>query len=91
MGPPMAGLEKGQFSAGVDYSYSSMNLKLYNGKWNDSDVSSFTVKYVKMNTVLAKLGYGITDNWEAYLDLGGANVNHEDAGFAIGFGTKATL
>ena len=114
MGPPTAGLRKGQFSAGADYSYSKMDLKFNEGKGRVSayfdgvpippfpiagKIPSFTIKNAKVNQVYANLGYGITDNWEAFLRLGGANVDCElfdeefngDYGFAIGFGTKVTF
>ena len=107
MGPPTAGLKKGQFSAGVDYSYSRMDLKLNEGKVTataagvsiSAKMPSLSVKNAKMNRVYANLGYGITDNWEAFLRLGGANADGKiwgeklngDTGFAIGFGTKVTF
>ena len=111
MGPPMAGLKKGQFSAGADYSYSEMDLKLSEGKWSDSlgfsgKLPSGKIKNIKMNKVYANLGYGVADNWEMFLRLGGANTDFKtdlfdvgsvqkefdsDTSFAIGFGTKATF
>lgn len=110
MGPPTSGLKKGQFSTGADYSYSRMDLQLNEGKMKidgeSGDLPSGKIKNLKMNKVYANIGYGIMDNWEMFLRLGGANTDLKtdlfdagsvqkefdgDTGFAIGFGTKATF
>lgn len=112
MGPPTAGLEQGQFKAGVDYSDSTMDLKLIDGMWTEwlnggfydaGEAESFTLKNFEMNKVYANLGYGIVDNWDVFLLLGGANAKFgnsiwkdgekfdSDADFSIGFGTRATF
>lgn len=112
LGPPAAGLRKGQYSAGAEYMYSRMDLKLNEGKWHSNPQSdsgtlpSGKIKNFEMNKVYARLGYGITDNWETFLRLGGANTDFKsdkfgvhagrvrfdgDTDFAIGFGTKATF
>lgn len=88
MGPPSAGLKQRQFSAGAEYSYSRMDITLNHGKgsWsgftngvpggsNSGKMASGTIKNLNLNKVYAKLGYGITDNWEIFLRLGGANVD----------------
>ncbi len=87
MGPPMAGLEQSQMSVGFDFSWSEMNLEV------DGD----TVDDVESIAYLAKLGYGLADNWEAFIRLGIAGIDVDDEGFsgddqfAYGFGTKVTL
>jgi opacity protein-like surface antigen len=91
MGPPTAGLKQGQFGGSLEYSYSNMDLAIDGCKLKD----------VKMNKGYANLGYGIADNWEASIRLGGADAGFKDEddgfkyngdiGFAYGFGTKATL
>lgn len=117
MGPPTAGLKKGQFSAGVEYSDSRMDIELKNGNYLDTvyhlgdlitstsgSLSSFKIRHLKMHKVYANLGYGVTDNWETFLRLGGMNTEFKgdffsdesktyngDTGFAIGFGTKSTF
>ncbi len=117
MGPPTAGLKTGQFSAGAEYSDSRMDIELENGKIIDeiyqhgvlanttsSKIGSFKIRNLKMHKVYANLGYGVTDNWETFLRLGGMNTEFKgdffsdesktyngDTGFAIGFGTKATF
>ena len=89
MGPPMASLQQGQYSAGVDYSYSEM----------DVEVSGFgltvTQKDVETNMIFANLGYGVVPNLEVFVRLGAANADFQgfsgDTQFAYGFGTKATF
>jgi hypothetical protein len=75
LGPPAAGLMKGQCSIGVDYSYSEVDIDLYNSVWKDSDGDSYKydtihIKGYTLNIVTANLGYGITDNVEGFLRLG---------------------
>ncbi len=92
MGPPTAGLKQGQANGGLEYSYSDMDLKLKGGKESGSYWSkegdtvysgSGAVKYrdkilnARMNKIYANLGYGIMDNWEAFIRLGGANGNFD--------------
>jgi hypothetical protein len=120
MGPPSSGLKKGQFSAGADYSYTNMDIELDDGRIvekifqfgslasvTSTEIGSFTVKNLKMHKVYANIGYGIADNWETFLRLGGMNADFSgnlfsttsseskdydgDTGFAIGFGAKTTL
>jgi hypothetical protein len=114
MGPPAAGLKQGQWSAGIDYSYSDMDLKLdakvswYEAYWSDgggfstdSDSWKFDekVKGVKANKIYANIGYGIMDNWDVFVRLGGADGDFDyeditfdsDYVFAYGFGTRMTF
>ncbi len=112
MGPPMATLKQGQFSAGLQYGYSDMDLE-GDGKatnWIDgigeSAKGTLNLKNLKSSWFFGNLGYGVRDNWEAFVRLGIADAEDEirmDAielrgldfsggyGFAWGFGTKATF
>ncbi len=96
MGPPSAQLRKGGFSAGVDYSYSKMDVKLSGGKgsWagftdgvlsasNAGKMASLTIDRMELNKVYANIGYGLTDNWQVSFLLGGANID-------FGYDSKAT-
>ena len=117
MGPPTAELKKGQFSAGAEYSDSRMDIKLNKGNFlrnvyhlglplssTSGSLSSFKIKHLKMHKVYANLGYGVMDNWETFVRLGGMNTEFRgdffsdesktyngDTGTAFGFGTKATF
>jgi hypothetical protein len=120
MGSPTAELITGQFRLGADYSESRMDLKLGHGLIIDNTYDlgflidtdatkthSFTLKNLKMHKLYGNIGYGINEDWEIFLRLGGMNTefkgnffpttstgNNEyngDTGKAIGFGTKATF
>ncbi len=112
MGPPAAGLKQGQFRTGADYSYSTMDLQLKEGEWveyldgaffNSGEGVSLKLKDFKAKKAYINLGYGIAENWEAFLRLGGTNARFGDsiweddekfdgnADFAIGGGAKATF
>lgn len=112
MGPPAAELLYGQFRGGVDYSYSSMDIKLIEGKWTEYFNSVYldsgeslplTLKDFEIHKAYASLGYGIAENWEVFLRMGGTNAEFGDSiwrnsekfdgsiDFAIGAGIKATF
>jgi len=93
MGPPSAGVKKGKLSLGVDYSHSRTGVKLNqgSGSWkgfnngvlslSDSGrISSQSIKNLKLNKVFANIAYGVTDDWDVFLLLGGANAdfNYKD-------------
>jgi hypothetical protein len=113
MGSPSAGLRQAQFRVGADYSYNKMDLKFSDGKYVEyldgfydisGPQSNLKLKDVKVNTVYANLGYGVTDYFEVFLRLGGTNATFggttfwesgedfdSDTDFAIGGGVKATF
>lgn len=88
MGPPVAGLKQGQFKAGVDYSYSKMDLELTNGTFvefldgvlfDTGEATTFTLKDFKASKVYVNLGYGFADNCEAFLRVGGTEGKFGDS------------
>jgi hypothetical protein len=88
MGPPAAGLDQGRFRAGVDYSYSEMDLELSDGTWTEfldgvfldaGEGTSFTLENFKVNKAYANLGYGFADNCEGFLRLGGTSGEFGDS------------
>lgn len=92
LGPPTAGLKKGQFSVAGEYAYSD----------SDVEVSGYgisgTLEGLTSNAFLGQLGYGITDEWELYGLVGAADHEVDDLDvldfsydFAYGFGTKFTF
>jgi len=87
MGPPKAGLEQGQFGAGINYSYSKMDLEFANVATGE----------VQTNILAVDIGYGIMNQWEGFARLGFAKVEQDDIGFdggnkfTYGFGTKVTF
>jgi len=76
MGPATAGLQKGQFGAWVEYSFSDMDLSWNHGKKYYTTGSAQRISSVKFKTdwemrkISAYLGYGIIENLEAFLRLG---------------------
>jgi hypothetical protein len=112
MGPPMASLRQGQFKESVEYSQGTTDLKLNEGKWieyldgafyDSGKATSLTLKNFKTNKVYFNLGYGITDDLDAFLRLGVTTATFGDSiwedaekfdshtEFAIGCGIKATF
>ena len=95
IGPPTAGLSKGQWSGGLDYSYSTQGLDktILEGTYVDflhpsnSGPTSDNVKFKDLKTqrYYGTIGYGIDDWWELTLSLGVADVkstykNTDEAG-----------
>jgi len=112
MGPPTAGLEQGQFRAGVDYSYSKMDIELTDGTFveyldgvlfDSGEATTFTLKDFKASKAYVNLGYGLADNCEAFLRVGGTQGRFGDSiwidseqfdsgsDLAVGGGIKATF
>jgi len=89
MGPPTTGLMEGQYEFGIDYSNSTMDLKLEGGKyteWNHTtsvtesgEAESFTLKDFEMNKIYTHLGYGIWDYCDMFLRLGIVNAEFGDS------------
>ncbi len=88
MGPPTAGLKQGQFKAGVDYSYSKMDLELTDGTFVEyldgilsdaGEATTFTLEDFKASKVYVNLGYGFADNCEGFLRLGGTEAKFDDS------------
>lgn len=87
-GPPAAGLEQGQFKAGVEFSYSEMDLELSNGSWVEfldgafldaGQATSFTLKDFEATKTFVNLGYGFADICEGFIRLGGTKGEFGDS------------
>ena len=101
MGAPCASLEQGQYSIGFNYSYSDMDIDIkgsYFGNYAGSIVE--LPKEIKINKYYGVLGYGIRQNWDAYLMLGvprlKAEIEHSGSveigcNPLLGVGTKLTF
>lgn len=100
MGEPAAGLIPGQFSAGVDYSYSKIDLKMNHG-FSPGGGPSVSLDNLKKHYVIANIGYGIKENWDLFYKVGGGSAQDKEEGnrrfktnrkgYIMGFGTKATF
>ncbi|MBC8471433.1 MAG: outer membrane beta-barrel protein [Planctomycetes bacterium] len=100
-------LQKGQFGIGVDYSDSDIdfkakgrsNLAVYNVTIGSlvgiqSEKQRLDLDGVEVQKAYANLGYGITDNLEAFLRLGAADADWRDDGdthFSFGLRTGVTF
>ncbi len=105
MGPPTAGLNKGEWRAGVDYAYSEMDVEwslssstesLIEDIIGEDIVGSGKIKDNESHLVMANIGYGLNNDWEVFVRLGGSKIENDDLlfdgdmDFAYGFGTKVT-
>jgi hypothetical protein len=88
MGPPTARLKEGQVRAGIDYSYSRMDIDLTDGTWTDrldgafagsGEAVSLTIKDFGVHKGYATVGYGLSDSWETFLRMGAANADFGDS------------
>jgi len=113
MGPPASYLKQEDFKIGVDFSHSEIDLEFNDGEYVEyldgwfnaaGGETDLKLKNVKINTVYVNLGYGITDYFEVFLRLGGANARfsghnfwtpgeefESNTDFAIGGGFKVTF
>jgi hypothetical protein len=97
IGTPTTGLTKGQFSAGAEYSYSDQ-LVDFDYRGGSGVMPDFTKHNLRISAVTGRLGYGITDDWEAYINLGTARAKssenmekHTADGMIYGIGTRVNL
>jgi hypothetical protein len=84
MGPTTAGLDQGQSEISIDYIKSTMDVELTKGKWIESfngagEAVSFDLKDFETSKIYANFGYGIWDNCELYLRLGGVSTEFGDS------------
>jgi len=102
MGPPTSRLEKGHWSVGVDYFAEDSDIELDEAR-PVGLVSAFKMN-VEEQLVTANIAYGIADNWEIFLRLGGeasgdgtgtqggSPVTFDgDSGSVTGLGARASL
>ena len=94
MGPPAAGLEQGQLKIGIDYSFSTVDLELSNGTyityldgWFDEAGSkhSYSLKNVKVRKFYTNLGYGLADNLDSFIRIGGTSARFGNSAFSPEF------
>jgi len=86
MGPPKAMFGEGRWAAGFGYAHQAMDLDL-SGKvrenlgsgWLTADYTKYKIKNLTSNTFLGILGYGVRDNWDAFVHIGAADAKDEIA------------
>jgi len=89
MGPPKAELEQGQYSLGLDYTFSDMDVEF------SGNGLTGTQEDIETDMIFAVLGYGIAPNMEAFVRLGASKTEFDgydsDTELGYGFGFKATF
>lgn len=70
MGPPSASLEKGQWNAGVEYSYSDMEIERQPTSWSSANRNVD----IEMHKVYGNIGYGISENVTGFIRVGLASM-----------------
>ena len=94
MGPPKAGLQKGKFGLGAEYSHTRMTITMHGHEsetiyeWTvpfsqtSRKVAKFKVK-LDIDKVYGYIGYGLADDWEIFVRLGGMNADWSERLFPI--------
>ncbi|OHB65814.1 MAG: hypothetical protein A2Y76_06205 [Planctomycetes bacterium RBG_13_60_9] len=85
LGAPTAELNKGQWSAGFDYSHSEQDLDKTNAKWSwyadgvldESGTTKIEVEDFTRDLYYGNIGYGVCDKCQVYVKLGVASVEEE--------------
>ncbi len=76
MGPPAAGIGKGMWGVGVNYSYSDEKLERLPANFSSAD----NVVKTRISKLYVDLGYGVSDNVDAFARLGIAAMEWEEIG-----------
>jgi hypothetical protein len=97
MGPPVAGLSKGQFLVGASYSDTELSID-FDFDDGTGPMPDFTKDNLRIDTIGGVLGYGLNDTWDVYVGVGSADAvssqdgeRHTADGMAYGLATKLTL
>jgi len=82
MGPPKASLGQNQWAVGIDYANGTMDLEA-SSTINETIIhvpdppavakrrdAKHKIKDLKSNIIMGRVGYGISDNWDAFVRLG---------------------
>jgi len=84
MGPPKAMIGMDQWVVGLNYSRSNMDLESWGDQRNAPDVgptlddyTRFEIDGLESNMVLGQLGYGVHDNWDAFVHIGASDAADE--------------
>lgn len=81
MGPPIAVLGEGQWSLGGEFAHSSVDMEA-NGRVTDVAADFFWTQRFKVedltsNMFFATIAYGICDNWNVFVRVGGADASDD--------------
>jgi hypothetical protein len=100
MGPPVSEQDPGQFRIGIDYSGSSVDLKITNGSYKrylDGVLSSsgkitsdFIIQDFDTSNISVEVGYGIDYSWEAFVKMGASSAKFDQELLGKGFDSGYT-
>jgi hypothetical protein len=97
MGTPTAGLSQGRLALGAEYSQSELGID-FDFSSATAPMPDFTKTKFGLDMITGRIGYGLTDTWEAFGNIGEADVDssedmekHSADGMVYGFGTKVTF
>ena len=84
MGPPKAIFGENRWAIGFEYAHQEMDLELF-GKaredlgagWLPCDYTKYKIEDLTSNMFLGSLGYGICENWDAFVLVGAADVEDD--------------
>ena len=88
LGPPITNLEPGQFQLGFEYSRSSIDFQLVNGKGAESINGSpsnsgkaipVELNDFEQNSSYVNFGYGVDYNWEVFVRLSSTKAKFGDS------------
>jgi hypothetical protein len=107
LGTPTAELDQGQWNVGFNYGYLSTDLdktKISGAEGGIPGSTKVEINDYNINRYYGTIGYGLTSAWEAYIQLGWADVKANvkfadgdeegtnfDNDFAWGWGTRYTF
>ena len=102
LGPPVAGCKQDQFSAGFEFAIGDMDLEVSGPGISTANNNDAVIKDADSRKYFARIGYGISDDWEIFTRLGVTDIEFEadasssqdfdsDHEFAFGVGTKKTF
>ncbi len=80
MGPPKAMLGQDRWDIGIEYGHQTMDLEAIGNVIDTTDgfvtirKGKHNINDLKSNIVMAKAGYGINDDWDAFVRLGLADA-----------------
>lgn len=84
LGPPRARLGQDEWAIGIDYGRSEMDLETWSdvtdtivGVSTTYDYTKFKINGLESNMVFGKIAYGVDDNWDAFIRLGGVDGKDE--------------
>ena len=100
MGPPKAMVGQDQWTVGVGFSHGEMDLDARGkgrenpgtGIWSNLAYDKYEIEDLATNIVLGTLSFGVSDSWDVFVSVGGADaeddITEDLPGGAVG-GTEA--